>query len=106
MESLARPRLGSRWRMALEGFEEIWRRRVDHQHIAFFVEARLVGFQAAIELGELRVAAEGFGVDAGRLRGALALALLCVAVGVGDRDFALTVGVGPDFFTLGSPGGA
>src|SRR5690606_26032010 len=46
------------------GTEEL-ARGVDHHEVALLAEAGLVGFQAAVELRELRVAAEGFGVDPG-----------------------------------------
>ena len=51
---------------AAEGAEEVGAGRVDHHHVALLVEAGLVGLQAAVELGELRIAAEGLGVDARR----------------------------------------
>ena len=67
-------------------------------------EALPVGLEAAVELRELRVAAEGLGVDRRRLGIALALDLLRVAVGLGDDHLALAVGVGADLLALGGAG--
>src|SRR6516164_3935464 len=63
---------------ALHRTEEV-RRRLDHHHVALLVEALLVGVEAAVELRELRVAAEGVRIDACGACVALALDLLRVA---------------------------
>ena len=73
---------------------------------SLLLEARAIGLEAAIELGELRVAAERLGVDRRGLGVALALDLLRVAVGLGDDHLALAVGVGADLLALGGAGGA
>lgn len=44
--------------VAAEHLEEFGRGWVEHHHIALLVEAGLVGVQAAVELGELRVTPE------------------------------------------------
>src|SRR5262245_1255150 len=73
---------------------EEFARRVDHHHIASVAKTRAVGFEAAIELRELRVAAERIGIQRRRLGIALALELLRVPVGFGDDHLALAIGVG------------
>ena len=80
--------------------EELGRRIQDHD-IALLRESRLVGIQAAIELGKLRVSAEGVTERARRLGVAIALDLLGFAIGVGDRDLALAIGVSPDLLAFG-----
>jgi hypothetical protein len=76
---------------------------VDHHHVALAAEGGAVGFQAAVELRKLRVAAEGIGIQGRGLGVALALDLLRVAVGFGDDHLALAVGVGADLLAFGAP---
>src|SRR3954452_17825554 len=92
--------------IAAERAEEFRARGVEHHHVALLVEGGAVGLEAAVELRELRIAAERLAVDACRLGIALALDLLRVAVGVGDGDLALAVGVGADLLAVGGAGGA
>jgi hypothetical protein len=47
---------------SLEVFEEV-RAGIHHHHVVTVLEAGAVGFQAAVELVELRILAEGLGVD-------------------------------------------
>ena len=85
---------------APECLEEFRRRWIDHDHVALLREACLVRLQAAVELRELRVTPESLGIDAGRLGVAFALDFLRVAVGIGDGDLALAIGVNSALFTL------
>ena len=71
-------------------------RRIEHHHVGAAAEARAIGLEAAIELRELRVAAERIGVQRRGLGVALALDLLRIAVGLGEDDLALLVGIGAD----------
>src|SRR5581483_10837923 len=104
------PRLGSRWccrrttavRAAHE-LEEIAVRLQDH-HVLTIAERRAVGFHTAPERGELRIASKRIGVDICGAGIALTLDLLRIAVGIGQHDFTLTIGIGADLFTLGGTG--
>src|SRR5262249_25945824 len=88
----------------LEVFEEL-RVRIDHHHVRFGAEGCTVGFQAAVELVELRIAAKRFGVDGGGLGVALTLDLFRFAVGFRQDHGALLFGVGADLLGFGGTGG-
>src|SRR5690606_32018628 len=81
-------------------------RRIDHHDVVATREAGLVGLQAAVELREARVAAEGLGEGGRRGRIALTLDALRIAVGLGDDHLALALRVGTDRFAFGETGGA
>ncbi len=95
-----------RRRVSAEVLEELGGRRIDHHHIALLAEARLVGFEAPVELGELGIATERIRIDARCLGIALPLQLLGITVRVGDGDLALPVGVCADLLAFGGTGGA
>ena len=68
-------------------------------------KGRPVRLETAIELGELRILAEGIGKDRRRLGIAVTLDLLRVAIRLGNDHFALPVSIGADLLALGSAGG-
>src|SRR6185369_6052467 len=98
-------RAGRRARTA-HGAEEVVAVRVQQHHVALAAEAGPIGLEAAVELRELRVSTEGFGIQRRGLRVTLALDLLRVAVGLGNDHLTLLVGVGEDLLALGEAGGA
>ena len=87
---------------ATHGLEEV-AGGIDHHHIALVGETTLVGFQAAIKLGKLRIFAEGVCINASSLCIPLTLDFLGVTIGVGDSNFTLAIRISLDLLRLGRP---
>ena len=68
--------------------------RLDDQQVALVLEATAIGFQAAVKGIEFGVLVELLSINGCCLGIALPLDLLRIAIGVGNDDFALAIGIG------------
>src|SRR5215212_5161985 len=73
---------------------------LEHEHIALVLETLLVRFDASIEREKLGIDLVGAGIDGTRLRIAVTLDPLRVAVRLGKNDLALTIGICAYLFRL------
>ena len=77
--------------------------RVQDQHVGAVGKRGAIGFQTAIEAGELGVATEGLGVEAAGLGITGAPLVLGVTIGLGNQHLALAVGIIGPVATGGDP---
>src|SRR5690606_28542282 len=90
---------------AFHVLEEL-RRGIDHGQVLLVAEAAAISHHAAPELGELRITAKRLGVNRCRATVTLALQLLRIAIGLGQNDLTLAIGISTDLLALRSAGGA